>query len=52
MYTQDAKCFAWVAPCSTLHAGWWEGLLVSFASDNCWVGQDNCFQCAGHLVIC
>ena len=42
------SAFAQVAPHSALHAAWWEGLLASFASDNCWVGQENCFQCAGH----
>ena len=40
MYTQDAKCFAWVAPCSALHAAWWEGLLASVAADNCWDGEE------------
>ena len=42
------SAFVQVAPHSALHAAWWEGLLASFASDNCWVGQENCFQCAGH----
>ena len=52
MYTQDAKCFAWVAPCSALHAAWWEGLLASVAADNCWDGEENSFQCTGHPAIC
>ena len=45
------SAFAWVAPRSDLHAAWWERLLVSFELGNCWVGEDNCFQCAGHLAI-
>lgn len=49
--TQDAKCLAWVVPCSALDAAWEEGLLASFAADSCWVGQENCFQCTG-LCIC
>ena len=45
------SAFAWVAPHSALHSAWWEGFLVSLQSDNCWVGQENCFHCAGHLAI-
>ena len=52
VYTQDAKCFAWVAPCSALHAAWWEGLLAFFTADSCWVGEENSFQCTGHPAIC